>query len=342
MTTEPNDGSISSVASMLMETPEQEQPTQENQSEAVDETTEAPDDDQIDVEEYIAESDDDTGYESDDDLELEVDSEFVDEDEYAAEAAVPMELSDDVELEVKSNGQMKKVTLKELKQDFAGQDYIQKGMEQNAQTRKELDEMSQALAAERAQLAQRMAELDVNGVPQKPQKPSKELETSDPLAYAIQLGEYRDAVEEYEKFQTEAKALKQKEKEQQHLQLQAYRAQQAEKLKEELPELRDPEKSKKLLNDIKETVTGHYGVPPEVLSALTHGWEFKIMRDAVAYRKLVEKRGKVEQKSKGARPALKPGAKRTEDGKAKKRQQVTSRMKKRGDIASVADYLKLS
>src|SRR6056300_1443083 len=154
MTTEPNDGSISSVASMLMETPEQETPTQENQSEAVEETTETTDDGQIDVEDYIAESDDDTGYDSDEGLDL--DSEFVDEDDYTAEAAVPLELSDDLELEVKSDGRMKKVTLKELKQDFAGQDYIQKGMEQNAETRKELENLHQAMLAERAQLAQRI------------------------------------------------------------------------------------------------------------------------------------------------------------------------------------------
>ena len=53
MTTEPNDGSISSVASMLMEKPEQETPTQENQSEEVEVTTETTDDGQIDVEDYM-------------------------------------------------------------------------------------------------------------------------------------------------------------------------------------------------------------------------------------------------------------------------------------------------
>jgi len=145
MTTEPNDGSISSVASMLMEKPEQETPTQENQSEEVEVTTETTDDGQIDVEDYIAESDDDTGYNSDEELEL--DSEIVAEDEYATEAAVPLELSDDLQLEVKSDGRLKKVTLKELKQDFAGQDYIQKGMEQNAQVRKELENLQQAMLA---------------------------------------------------------------------------------------------------------------------------------------------------------------------------------------------------
>ena len=337
MTTEPNDGSISSVASMLMEKPEQETPTQENQSEEVEVTTETTDDGQIDVEDYIAESDDDTGYNSDEELEL--DSEIVAEDEYATEAAVPLELSDDLQLEVKSDGRLKKVTLKELKQDFAGQDYIQKGMEQNAQVRKELENLQQAILAERGQLAQRIADFDNGNVPQRPQRPSKELENSDPLAYAIQLGEYRDAEQEYVKFQNEAKSLKQQQAEIEHNQLQAYRAEQAEKIKEEMPELRDPEKGKKLLSDIQTIATNHYGVPPEIFGALTHGWEFKIMRDAVAYRKLVEKRGKVEQKSQGARPALKPGAKRTEDGKEKKRQQTRSRMKKRGDISSVADFL---
>ena len=334
MATEPNNGSIASVTEMLMETPQQN----ENPSEAIEAEAETTEDAQIDVEEYIAESEDDTGYDSGDAAD-EAEYENVDEDEYTDEPAVPLELSDDVELEVKSDGQTKKVTLQELKRGYAGQDYVQKGMEQNANARKELEQMNQAMQQEREQLLQRIAQFETGDVPQSPQKPSKELQDSDPLGYLEKMEQYREKSAEYEAFQREAQQIKQQKEAQETQAQQAYVKQQAEVLKQEIPELRDPEKSQKLLSDIHSTATGYYGVPEEIVGSLSHGWEFKIMRDAVAYRKLMASKGKVEEKSKSARPMVKPGAKRTEDGKAKKAQQARSRMKKSGDVSSVAKFL---
>lgn len=334
MTTEPNDGSISSVTEMLMETPQQA----ENPSEVVEAPAETTEDAQIDVEDYIAESEDDTSYDSDGAAD-EADYETVDEDEYTDEPAVPVELSDDVELEVKSDGQTKKVTLQELKRGYAGQDYVQKGMEQNAQARKELEQMNQALQQERQQLLQRFEKLENGEISEAPQKPPRSLEDDDPIAYVLQLEKYREKSAEFEALQREAQQIKHYQEAQEQQAKQAYVEQQAEALKQEIPELRDAEKSKKLLSDIHATATGYYGVPEEIVGSLSHGWEFKIMRDAVAYRKLMASKGKVEEKSKSARPMVKPGAKRTEDGKAKQRQQARSRMKKNGDVSSVAKFL---
>lgn len=333
-TTVPNDGSIASVTEMLMETPQQ----QENPSEAVETPTETTEDAQIDVEEYIAESEDDTSYDGDDEA-VEADYENVDEDEYTDAAPVPVELSDDLEIEVKSDGQPKKVTLQELKRGYAGQDYIQKGMEQNAQQRKELEQLNLTMQQEREQLLQHIDQFERGDVPQAPQKPPKELQDSDPLGYLERMEQYRDDVAKFDAFQREAQQIKQQKDAQEAYAKQAYVAQQAEVLKQEIPELRDPERSKKLLSDIHSTATGYYGVPEEIVGSLSHGWEFKIMRDAVAYRKLMESKGKVEEKSKSARPMVKPGAKRTENGKAKKAQQARSRMKKNGDISSVTNFL---
>ena len=333
MATEPNSGSIASVTEMLLETPQQT----ENPSEAVEATAETPEDAQIDVEEYIAESEDATDYDSEE--APEGDPESVGEDEYTDEPAVPVELSDDVELEVKSDGQTKKVTLQELKRGYAGQDYVQKGMEQNAQARKELEQMHQAIQQERQQLLQRFEQFENGNVPQMPQKPSKELQDSDPLGYLEKMEQYREQSAQYEAFKREAQQIKQQQEAQDAQAQQAYVAQQAEVLKQEIPELRDPEKSKKLLSDIHSTATGYYGVPEEIVGSLSHGWEFKIMRDAVAYRKLMASKGKVEEKSKSARPMVKPGAKRTEDGKAKRAQQARSRMRKNGDVSSVTNFL---
>ena len=333
MPTDPNDGSIASVTEMLMETPQQD-----NSSEAVEASEEVTEGAQTEPEEVMAESEDDTSYDSDDEV-VEPDYENVDEDEYTDEPAAPVELSDDLELEVKSDGQLKKVTLQELKRGYAGQDYVQKGMEQNANQRKELEQLNQTMQQEREQFLQRINQLENGELSQMPQKPPKELQNSDPLGYLEQMEEYRENAAKFESLKQEAEQVKQQQLAQQAQANQAYIAQQAEILKQEIPELRDPEKGKKLLSDIHATATGYYGVPEEIVSSLTHGWEFKIMRDAVAYQKLKGTKDKVAEKSKTARPMVKPGAKRTEDGQAKRRQQVRSRMKKSGDIKSVTSFL---
>lgn len=331
MTTEPQAGSIEAVTQMLMETPQAEI----NQGEAVEAETETPDGDQIDVEEYIAESQDD-----DEDIDLIEDFDDVElEDELAVETAAPLELSDDLSLEVKSNGEMKKVTLKELKQSFAGQDYIQKGMADNAEMRKQLEADLQAQAERTARLDAIINQYESGNAPVKPSKPSQELATSDPLDYAIKLGEYREKMAEYEAHKAELNEAQSIAAQQREAEKQQYANQQAELLKQEIPELNDPEKGKVLLTEIHKTATEHYGVPQEVFQNLVHGWEFKILKDAVAYQKLKQKRQKVAEKTKDARPMVKPGAKRTEDPKSRKAQVATRNMRKRGTQSDVVNWL---
>ena len=325
MATEPIKGSIDAVTEMVIETPENE-----NLSEETEAPVEVSQDVEPETEVEVAESEDDTDYSSDE--------ETIDEDEIESSEAVPLELSDDIEIEYKADGVMKKATLGELKRGAAGQDYIQKGMEQNAQARKELEQMAISIKQEREQLLQRMEQL-TNDAPQKPIKPSKELQNSDPLRYLEEMEQYREQQDNFERLQEEAEQMRQQQLMQEQQAQELYEAQQAEALRKEIPELNDPEKSKKLLTEITETVTSHYGMPPELVGQLSHGWEFKIMRDAVAYRKLMANKDKVVEKSKGARPMVKPGAKRTENVQVKKAQQARSRMKQKGEINSVADYL---
>ena len=83
------------------------------------------------------------------------------------------------------------------------------------------------------------------------------------------------------------------------------------------------------------TVTSFYGVPEEIVGKLTHGWEFKIMRDAVAYRKLMASKDKVVEKTKGARPMVKPGAKRISTVSSRSHLLSTSFMNEDGSIATV-------
>ena len=121
---------------------------------------------------------------------------------------------------------------------------------------------------------------------------------------------------------------------------QKYARHQAELLREELPELKDPKKSKELMEEIQSVVVDHYGVPAEILGNLVHKWEFKIIHDAVQYQKLRNSKTKVVEKTKQARPMVKAGAKKSASAnKVKQQQIVRSNMQKTGNVDDVAKYL---
>tara|TARA_B000000557_G_scaffold229416_1_gene201550 strand:+ start:1091 stop:2098 length:1008 start_codon:yes stop_codon:yes gene_type:complete len=333
MTTEPRQGSIEQAASLIMEAPI----TETNPDEVIEETTEATDvNDQTEVQEPIAESEDAT---EETELELSEDDLDIEDEQIPAETAVPLELSDELEIEYKSDGEMRKKTLGELKRSAAGQDYIQRGMEENARLRKELDAQLSSQAEKSAKLDAILAEVESGNIPQQPVKPSLELATSDPMAYAIELGEYNTKLAEYEAKKVELEQSRSLALEKQKADRDAYAREQGAILLQELPELKDPEKSKALLGEIADTAINHYGVPPEVLKNLVHTWEFKLMKDAVAYRKLIQKKQGVVAKTKNARPMVKPGAKKVEDGAKKKAERARQNMRKTGSQKDVVNFL---
>ena len=96
------------------------------------------------------------------------------------------------------------MTLQELKRGYAGQDYVQKGMEQNANQRKELEQLNQTMQQEREQFLQRINQLENGKLSQIPQKPPKELQNSDPLGYLEQMEEYRENAAKFESLKQEA------------------------------------------------------------------------------------------------------------------------------------------
>ena len=257
MTTEPNTGSFEDIANMITEPPKPE----ENLSEVVEAVTEEPQDIETEETEEVTEDEDVAISESDEAEEIEL----ADEDELEEDTAVPIELSDDMELEYKSDGEIKRATLGELKRNAAGQDYIQKGMEQNAKVRKELEQSTQELQAERAKLTELVQVLENGDAPQKPVMPSKELQASDPLGYLEAMEEYRQDVEKYNSFMGDYEEQLKKRQQVQTEETQRYAQQQAELLREEMPELKDPQKSKEMMDEIQKVVVDHYGVPSEIL-----------------------------------------------------------------------------
>jgi hypothetical protein len=329
MSTEPRTGSLEDIANLISQPPQEE-----NLNEVVEAVIEEPQDIETEETVEVTESEDVADYDSDDNEEI------VDEDGLDEDTAVPFELSDDMELEYKSDGEIRKATIGELKRSAAGQDYIQKGMEENAKVKKELEQTTQTLQQDRAKLNEILQTLQNGDAPQKPVIPSKELQVSDPLGYLEQMEQYRQDVDNFNQFAAQAQEQLKVNEQVAYEQSQKYAAEQADILRKEMPELNDPEKSGKLLKDIQTVAVDYYQVPPEILGSLKHTWEFKIMRDAVAYRKLQTSKTKVVEKTKGARPMVKAGAKKTVSGtKIVKQKEARSRMQQSGSLDDVTKYL---
>ena len=169
MSTEPNSGSINDIANLISEPP---QKLEDNLNEVAEAVIEEPQDTETEETVEVAESEDVADHESDDVEEI------VDEDGLDEDTAVPFELSDDMELEYKSDGEIKKATIGELKRSAAGQDYIQKGMEDNARVKKELEQTTQSLQEDRQKLNAILQAYENGDAPRQPIMPNKELQQS--------------------------------------------------------------------------------------------------------------------------------------------------------------------
>ena len=91
---------------------------------------------------------------------------------------------------VKSNGQELEVTLDDLKRDYGGQKFVQSGMQENAQQKKEVEAVFSALTNERQQLAELYQSLQQGNITAPPEKPTKEMFDADPIGYMKQNLDY--------------------------------------------------------------------------------------------------------------------------------------------------------
>ena len=301
------------------------EPTEENQSEAV-EATEAPTRDvESEVVDDIAESDDDVEA-SDEDIE---DVEYVDDvqidDEDLVEAAEDTNL-----ITVTVNGKEERWTLDQLKQSAAGQGYINQKMQENAALEKQYKQQAQALAQQQQQVLAMYQQAQQGGL-QAPTPPSKELFDQDPIGYMEAKLTYDEAKAAHDQQLVQLRGMQQQQAQQQQAARQAHLAQQAEVLKQYIPEIVDPEKGEKLKAGIIDTGV-HYGFTPEEMAGVTDARYVRALNDARKYRQLIANKKKSQSKADGVRPVVKAGAKKRSDGQAATRKKAQQRLQKTGSI----------
>ena len=316
-TTNPINGNdLQAVAdNLIIETPD----NSENVSEEIIEEI---DDDQTEViEDETDEQDDVVAQDNDEDL----------GEEY--EEAEESEAQKDSVYTVTVDGTETAVTFDELKRGYSGQKYIQKGMAENANSK-------QLIAQERQMLMQLVQQVQNGDVPVIPNYPSEELKNSDPLGYLEQEAEYRRAVDKRQLFDYQLGQQQQQQAQIQSEQNNQFLEQQAHRLAEWMPEFADPEKRNVIINDMSSKAKKHYKLTDEQIGTVKTAEEVRILGDALKWRELQANSGKAQKKAEGARPVVKPAAKRAaSSGRVSKAKKAEATMRKSGSIDAVADFL---
>lgn len=326
-TTEPINGNdIGAVAeNLIMDAPV-------NSDEATDEVVDQVVDEQPETMEAEAEGQDDVDTLSDDELEFDDDVEDVEIEE--------PETDQEPVYTVKVDGKEKQVPLNELLRGYSGQEYIQKGMAENAEARKAVETLIQQTNQERQQLQSMMQQLQQEGIPPMPEYPSEELRASDPLGYLEAEAEYRRAMDKRVAWEQQAQALSQQQQQQQRYQQAQRLEQEAARLAEWMPEFADPQKRDALMMDITTKAKKHYSLTDEMLSTVQTAEEVAILRDALRYREAVARKDQAKAKVQGKPPVAKPSAKKSmQTDKQRQRKQAKAKMQKNGGIDDVANFL---
>ncbi len=307
---------------LIMEVPK-------NQDQVTDEEVEAILDTETEAEEKVAE---DVDVDDVSDIDDEIpDTEDVEELEPTVEPETYM---------VKVDGQEQEVTLDELKRGYSGQKYIQKGMTEVAENRKNFDKLQNEVSQERQVLKQMLEQVQNGAIPVIPEYPPKEMQETDLLGYNMKTEEYRRAVEQRQQWEQNAKWVAERDlQERDRLHAESLN-QQAMRLAEWMPEFKDETKRQVFVKEMTESAKEHYKLTDDQISTVQTAEEVMILSDAIKWRKLQANKPTAKKKAEGARPVVKPAAKRSASAaQSRNKDKALDAMKRSGSADDVANWL---
>lgn len=315
-----NDGSIESAISSIIE------PEVVENEETIDETesTEEESTDETEVEdsetEVTDEQSDDTEYEESDGQDTE-----------------EVETSKEPVYTVKIDGTEKQVTLSELKRGYSGQEYVQKGMQEAAQQRKQAEDVYAALLNERQQVAALYQQIQSGQFVSPPQPPSRELFDSDPIGYMEAKLNYDEQLNHWNAQNGQMQQLMAQQSQAQQAARQAYMQQELQSLRNVVPELADPVSASKIRDSLLETGQA-YGYSAEEISQAVDHRAIHVLRDAMKYREIMAGKQAADKKAaKSRKVPVKAGSKRIES----KTKQVDAQKTKLKQTGRIEDAISL-
>jgi hypothetical protein len=241
---------------------------------------------------------------------------------------------------VKVDGKEVSVTLDELQKGYSRtQDYTRK-TQQIAEVRKQVEQETQAVRAEREQYAQLLGALQAQLQSSEPQVDLERLYQEDPIEWVRQNEVMRQRQEKLGAIQSEQQRLSQVAQYEQQRAMEAQLASQQEALLAALPDWKDPKKAKAEKALVIESAKAA-GFSDEDLKSVYDHRLVLLLRKAALFDQMVSKRQGIKPVvNNGPRPA-KPGAAgrvstTTEGTRAKQRLAKTGRI---DDAASAIELL---
>lgn len=237
---------------------------------------------------------------------------------------------------VKSDGTEKQVTLEELKQGYAGQDYIQRRMQEVAALEKDFKQQKETLQKQQQELLQIYEQAQQTGM-QPPTAPSKDLFDNDPIGYMEAKIKYDEDMQSYNQQMQQIQYVQQQQQAAQQQATQQELAQQAEMLKRFIPELSDPQKVEPYRKALVDTGVA-YDFSAEEVAGVTDARMVRVLNDAMKYRRLQAKRKAAQ--TDGKKPVVPSGAKRrAADGEAATRKKQQQKLRKSGKIEDALNLM---
>ena len=303
--------------------------TQETAKEALEEDTDEAEIEAEDVSDE-AETDEDEAEDEADANEADADDEDIEDEETDADEKPET-------FKVKVDGEEVEVTLDELKRDYSGQKYIQKGMQQAAEARKQAEALFNTLQNERQQFFATVQQVQQQGLMTPPQKPSEDLLNKDPIGYMQENAKYEKQLASYQQqmAQLQEQAIRQQQLEQQAAQVMLQ--EQAQRLIQMIPEFADAEKANQIKSALVKVGSEAYGFAAEELSGIKDARMVAVLHDAYKWQQLQS--GKAQAKKQPAPPKnVKPKARRPEPQKVVRRKKLEA-AKRSGKPEAFIDLL---
>jgi hypothetical protein len=241
---------------------------------------------------------------------------------------------------VKVDGKEVAVTLDELQKGYSRtQDYTRK-TQQIAEVRKQVEQETQAIRAEREQYAQLLGALQAQLQTSEPQVDLERLYHEDPIEWVRQKEVLRERQEKAYAIQAEQQRLSQLSQQEQQRAMEAHLESQKDALLAALPGWRDPKKAKAEKALVLESAKSVGFTDDDLKSVYDHRLVL-LLRKAAMYDQMVSKRQDIKPVVNNGPRTAKPGAAgrvstTTESTRAKQRLAKTGRV---DDAASAIELL---
>jgi predicted house-cleaning noncanonical NTP pyrophosphatase (MazG superfamily) len=264
----------------------------------------------------VAEQDDDVLEEVQDDA---VEAETADDDVAEEETSIEDEDEDTEDADpepaskftVKVDGTEVEVSLDDLKRSYSGQAYIQKGMQEAAEAKKQATTLYETLQKQQSEFLSVVQQVQQQGFQRPPQEPDMAMMDSDPIGYMQAEARYRKEMSAFVQQQQQLQQVQAQQSQLQERAMQEYLKEQLNVLQSKIPEFSDAKKAGELRAKLIKTGAEAYGFSEAELGGITDARHVQVLHDAAKWRELQASKA-VAKKPHEAPRSVKPAGKRPE------------------------------